>query len=110
MMCRFLVCNLVAVLLAPAVFAADDYKLGPDSQRQAGVPEGKVEKFVWASQILKSTKRECWVYIPSQYDGTHPACVMVFQDGGSYANVAEKGSWHVPIVFDNLIARKEMPV
>lgn len=33
---------------------------------------------------------------------------MVFQDGGSYVN--EKGPFRVPIVFDNLIHKKEMPV
>jgi len=33
---------------------------------------------------------------------------MIFQDGGGY--VGEKGSFRVPIVFDNLIHKKEMPV
>jgi enterochelin esterase family protein len=33
---------------------------------------------------------------------------MVFQDGGGY--VKRDGSWRVPVVFDNLIAKKEMPV
>ena len=32
---------------------------------------------------------------------------MVFQDGQSFANV--KGRWRVPVVFDNLIARGDMP-
>jgi sugar lactone lactonase YvrE/enterochelin esterase-like enzyme len=46
--------------------------------------------------------------VPQQYEAAKPACVMVFQDGGGY--VAEKGRWRVPIVFDNLIHKKEMPV
>jgi enterochelin esterase family protein len=33
---------------------------------------------------------------------------MVFQDGGSY--VSTNGQFRVPVVFDNLIAKKEMPV
>ena len=33
---------------------------------------------------------------------------MVFQDGGGM--VAETGSWRVPIVFDNLIHKGEIPV
>ena len=33
---------------------------------------------------------------------------MVFQDGGGYVN--PKGQFRVPIVFDNLIHKKEMPV
>ena len=88
--------------------ATDDYKLGPDSERHEGVPQGKVEKFEWKSEVFKGTSRDCWVYIPAQYDGKQPACVMVFQDGSGY--VSEKGSWRVPIVFDNLIQKKQMPV
>ena len=87
----------------------DNYKLGHDSlERHEGVPKGRVEKFAWTSKIFPGTERDCWVYIPAQYDGKTPACVMVFQDGGGF--VSEKGSWRVPIVFDNLIAKKEMPV
>ena len=98
------------LMLTPcaSVRATDDYKLGPDSERQEGVPQGKVEKFEWKSEIFKGTVRDCWVYIPAQYDGKHAAAVMVFQDGGGYQG--DKGSWRVPVVFDNLINRKEMPV
>src|SRR5947208_8145543 len=35
---------------------------------------------------------------------------MVFQDGGGYVDVGDKGQFRVPIVFDNLIHKKEMPV
>jgi enterochelin esterase-like enzyme len=107
-MFRCLALSLLALLIAPAAFAAENYQLGPDSQRQEGVPRGKVEKFSWTSEIFKETVRDCWVYIPSQYDGKTPACIMVFQDGSGY--VDETGGWRVPIVFDNLIAKKEMPV
>jgi enterochelin esterase family protein len=58
--------------------------------------------------IFPGTVRDYWVYVPAQYDGKTPACVMVFQDGKGY--VDEKGSFRVPIVFDNLIHKKEMPV
>jgi enterochelin esterase family protein len=88
--------------------AADDYQLGPDSQRQPGVPEGKITKHTWKSNIFPGTVRDYWVYVPAQYDGKKPACVMVFQDGGNY--IDEKKTFRVPIVFDNLIHKKEMPV
>jgi enterochelin esterase-like enzyme len=101
------VLSLLLPFCAPAR-ATDDYKLGPDSEQHDGVPHGRLESFVWTSEVFKGTVRDCWVYIPSQYDGTHPAAVMVFQDGGGYQDV--KGSWRVPIVFDNLINKKEMPV
>src|SRR6266481_4253754 len=45
---------------------------------------------------------------PAQYSEKEAACVMVFQDGGSYVN--EKGEFRTTIVFDNLIHKKEMPV
>src|SRR5262249_6364865 len=35
-------------------------------------------------------------------------CVMVFQDGGGY--IDPKRNFRVPTVFDNLIAKKQMPV
>lgn len=89
--------------------AADElYQLGPDSQEQEGVPHGKIEQFTWTSKIFHGATRDCWIYIPAQYDRKIPACVMVFQDGGGFQN--PKGAWRVPIVFDNLINKKEMPV
>ncbi len=107
MYARFLsLCALIA--LAPILRAADDYKLGSDSQRHPGVPEGKVIKHPWTSQVFPGTVRDYWVYVPAQYDGKSSACVMVFQDGGGY--VSDNGSFRAPIVFDNLIHRKEMPV
>ena len=91
---------------APA--GTNDYVLGPDSQVQAGVPRGTVTQHSWTSRIYPGTVRDYWVYVPAQYDPATPACVMVFQDGGGYAKA--DGAWRVPIVFDNLIHKKEMPV
>lgn len=89
--------------------AADDYKFGPDSFPQDGVPKGKVTDHEWKdSKVFPGTVRKYQVYVPAQYDGTSPACVMVFQDGGAYSN--EKGQFRVPVVLDNLIHRKEVPV
>src|SRR6266705_1336837 len=90
--------------------AENEYQLGPEStNRFAGVPKGRVEKFQFAeSKVFPDTTRDCWIYIPAQYDGSKPAALMVFQDGGGY--VSETGGQRVPIVFDNLIAKGEMPV
>jgi enterochelin esterase family protein len=95
--------------------AAEEYTLGPDSRRQEGVPKGTVTKHSWnESKIFPGTQRDYWVYvpaqydIPAQYDKSEPACVMVFQDGFNYLN--EEGQFRVPIVFDNLIHKGEMPV
>jgi gluconolactonase len=85
------------------------YPYGPDSERHPGVPEGTVQKFRFTSpHIFEGTERDGAVYIPAQYDGKEPACVMVFQDGIGY--LGDKGAWRIPIVFDNLINQKLMPI
>lgn len=94
--------------LLVAAACADEYTLGPDSQRHNNVPKGAVTKYTWKSQIYPGTTRDYWVYVPAQYNDQKPACVMVFQDGGGM--VGEQGSWRVPVVFDNLIHKGEMPV
>lgn len=107
---RHFLAAFTALLTAFAVSAADDYKLGPESlERAPGAPKGRVEQFVFtASKVFPDTTRDCWIYIPAQYDGSKPAALMVFQDGHEY--MSDKASQRVPIVFDNLIAKGEMPV
>ena len=94
--------------LLPLLVQNEPYKHPPEAERREGVPQGKVTHFVWKSQVFPGTIREYWTYVPAQFDEKVPAAVMVFQDGHAYVN--EKGNFRVPIVFDNLIAAKEMPV
>lgn len=97
------------VALSARLFAADEFKATPDHERQAGVPVGQVIKQeTWKSSLFANTERDWWLYIPAQYKSDQPANVMVFQDGHDYVN--EKGNWRVPIVFDNLIHKGDMPV
>lgn len=100
----------IIVTLGALRLTGADYPLGPDSAaRGDGVPVGRVERFSFdGSKVFPETHRDGWVYIPSQYDPAKPAALMVFQDGGSY--VSTNGQQRVPIVFDNLIAKGEMPV
>ena len=103
--------TLLALVLASATqtLAQDNYKLGPDSMVQEGVPQGTVTQHKWTSRkVFPGTVRDYWIYVPRQYDGKTPAAVMVFQDGGSYVNT--KRSFRVPTVFDNLIHKGQMPV
>jgi enterochelin esterase family protein len=72
------------------------------------VPRGEVTQHQWESKIFPGTVSDYWVYLPKQYDAAKSACVMVFQDGGSY--VKTNGDFRTPIVIDNLIHKKEMPV
>jgi len=104
---RTLLC--LAFLLVTTMSTAGDeiYELGPDSQRQEGVPRGEVIQHTWKSEIFPGTIRYYSVYKPAQYDPEKPCAVMVFQDGHTY--VDEKGQFRVPVVFDNLIHRGELP-
>src|SRR5881227_340815 len=106
-MMRGLLCMLF-LLSGTALRGADDYKLGPDSMEQPDVAKGKVTKHTWTSKIFPGTVRDYWVYVPAQYDGKTPACLMVFQDGHFFVNPT--GQYRIPVVFDNLIYRREMPV
>src|SRR6266446_1292203 len=100
---------LFLLALASLAIAAEEYPLGLDSQPQQGVPQGEVKKSSFESSTLfPGTRRDWWLYIPNQYNAAKPACAMVFFDGGGF--VKPDGQIRVPVVFDNLIAKKEMPV
>lgn len=102
-------CLLLAVFAGAHHAAADEFVPTPYHQVQPGVPQGRLVSFTnWQSKIFTNTLRDWWVYVPAQYDAARPAAVMVFQDGHDYVNL--NGNWRVPVVFDNLIARGEMPV
>lgn len=106
----------IVILCAATLNAApqdDQYIPGPDSLPQPGVPQGKIIPMEpWRSKIYDGTVRDWWVYVPAQYDGSKPACVMVFCDGGK-ANPADPkfgGPQSAVHAFNNLIHKKEMPV
>jgi enterochelin esterase family protein len=99
---------LLTVPLA-ALRAGEDYKLGPDSLEQPGVPQGDLVKFVWESKVFPRTIRDVWVYVPAQYNRKEPARIMVFQDGVRFY-ASRTGQFRVPTVLDNLIHKKELPV
>ncbi len=99
-----LLCATVHVLAMPAI--ADDH---PDRVVQPGVPQGKITSGQFTeSQIFPGTRRDYSVYVPAQYKPDEPANLMVFMDGSGYAKA--DGAFRVPIVFDNLIHQKAMPV
>ena len=80
----------------------ENYPEDSASILQPGVPRGEILKFSFnQSKIFPGTTRDCWVYVPAQYDPAKPACVYVNQDGIQ---------WKAPNVFDNLIDKKEMPI
>ncbi len=99
---RLLTSILPGLLFAVALSAADTYPPHPDSVVQPGVPQGEllVHEFS-TSKVFPGTVREVRVYVPRQYNPSRPACVHVNQDGVQF---------NAPVVFDNLIARGELPV
>jgi enterochelin esterase family protein len=103
--------TVAAVSVLPVLPAAEPYafKATTDHQVQPGVPQGKVIQMpTWESKIFPNTTRDWWVYVPANYKPDGSAALMVFQDGRNYINPT--GNFRAPIVFDNLIARGEMPV
>ena len=106
---RPLISLFALILTALSTFAADGFKATPDHSPQPGVPTGRlIQMPAWESKIFPNTMRDWWVYVPAGYKPDGSAALMVFQDGRGYTTPT--GNWRVPIVFENLIARGEMPV
>ena len=86
-----------------------EFPLGPDSLPQPGVPQGRLEKFTWAtSRVFPGTVRDCWIYVPAQYDAAKPACVFVVQNGEAHWQPERR--WRIPTILDNLIHQRAVPV
>lgn len=83
--------------------AEPDFPLTGDSQPKPGLPKGE-----WidgrhvspAEGPFPGTSRDYRLYLPAGVDRARPLPFMVFQDGVVY---------QAPVVFDNLISRKEIP-
>ena len=80
--------------------------ISQEAQAVAEFPKGEIKgPFRWESQIFPGTVRNFWLYVPAQYDGQTPACVMVVQDGLQLAR-----RWKLIEAWDRLIANGEIPV
>jgi gluconolactonase len=89
---KFLLISCLSALFMQPLAQADDAK----------PPKGDVSKYSFAaSKIFPGTVRDYWVYVPKQYDPAKPACLYVCQDGVQN---------NAPAVFDELIAKGEMPI
>src|SRR5674476_92069 len=50
------------------------YRLGPDSMPQEGVPKGEIRgPYTLPSNAYPGTQHTYWVYVPAQYDPAVPA-------------------------------------
>src|SRR5471030_2094506 len=85
------------------------YRLGPDSMAQEGVPKGEIRgPFTLPSKVYAGTQHTYWVYVPAQYDPAIPASLMIYNDGQAFMN--PDGDLRAQNVMDNLIFRRELPV
>jgi gluconolactonase len=97
---------LLTLLAATLLHAQESYVLGPDSTSQAGVPKGSVTKYeLKAGRFYPGTPHTYSLYVPAQYDASKPTPFMIFLDGSGFLSDKVRG----PVVFDNLIARHELP-
>ncbi len=84
------------------IIACQVGSLRAEDARTTAPPKGEVTRYTFDhSQIFPGTVRDYWIYVPSQYDPARPACLYVGQDGIQY---------NAPVVFDELISKKEIPV
>jgi enterochelin esterase-like enzyme len=114
----FLAAGIAAAAIAPALAQRpaattpdpdSQYRLGPDSLPQPGVPKGQIRgPYTLPSQAYPGTQHTYWVYVPAQYDPAVPAALMVFQDGQAFRD--EHGDMRAQNVMDNLTYRREIPV
>ncbi len=85
------------------------FRLGPDSMPQEGVPKGEIRgPYHLQSNAYPGTQHTYWVYVPAQYDPAVPTAIMVFQDGQAFKD--PNGDLRTQNVLDNLIYRRELPV
>jgi enterochelin esterase family protein len=85
------------------------YRLGPDSFPQEGVPKGEIRgPFTLPSEAYPGTQHTWWIYVPAQYDPSVAASLMILQDGQAYLD--PNGDLRAFNVLDNLIYRRELPV
>jgi hypothetical protein len=95
--------------LPPGPNPNSQYRLGPDSLPQEGVPKGEVRgPYSLPCKVYPGTQHTYWVYVPAQYDPSVPTALMIYQDGQAFKD--EKGDIRAQNVMDNLIYRREIPV
>ena len=88
--------------------AQSEFQLTPDSFPKAGVPQGRIIQYVHEnSKAFPGSRRDVWVYVPANLPAGAKPALLVFQDGGGYAD--RNGGYRLPTVLDNLIAAGQIP-
>lgn len=94
------------MLAAQQAPSPQPYHLGPDSQHNPAIPHGTVTHYMLPpGAIYPGVPHAYWVYTPPHYDRSKPAPFMIFLDGSTFLRDTQRA----PDVFDNLIAKHELP-
>ena len=94
------------LLCATALVSGEEYALGPDSQPQSGVAKGTITKYkLDPGKFYPGSPHNYSIYVPAEYDPAKPSPFMIFMDGSGFIG----NNVRVPVVFDNLIAKHDLP-
>ena len=110
---RILACGIAVLLLAGGAQAAEprqpgEYPLTIDSHVQPGVRKGElIGPLEFRSTVFPDTVRRYWIYVPVGYDRSNPPNLLVWQD--AQRALPMELPLRIPVVLDNLIAKKEIP-
>ena len=94
------------ILLCCTAFAQQKHNARtPEDPAKAALPQEEkglvMDRTIEKSTIYPNTSRNLQVFVPKQYDGKTPACLVVGLDGNLFGAIT---------VIDNLIRSGEMPV
>ena len=99
-------CLLCVTLVSGSAWAADDFVLGPDSQKQEGVPAGKLlnGKYAATAQHSPGTERDDWIDIPAQSGAAKTAALKIskYDDRFGYGDGGHNGQHDGAILPDSL--------
>ena len=86
----------------------EHYDPAPESLPSADIPQGTLRDFEFTdSKVFPGTVRKVTVYTPANHSTGKECGLMVWQDGTRHADL--QNGLRVPVVFDHLIHRGELP-
>lgn len=86
----------------------EHFEPAPESLPHPDIPKGSLQTFEWKdSKVFPDTVRQVTVYTPANHQPNQPCGLMIWQDGTRHADL--NGGLRVPVVFDQLIHKGDMP-
>jgi enterochelin esterase-like enzyme len=86
----------------------EHFEPAPESRPHPDIPAGTLQSFEWKdSLVFPGTARQVTVYIPANHRPDKACGLMIWQDGSRHAD--PNSGLRVPVVFDHLIHKGDMP-